>query len=52
MTQTITASEANHAFSKLFQLIQAGEEFMVTSRGGGRSHGLCPMSKTNQRKVV
>jgi prevent-host-death family protein len=33
MTQTITASEANQAFSKLLRLVQAGEDFVVMSRG-------------------
>jgi prevent-host-death family protein len=33
MTHTITASQANQAFSKLLRQVQQGEDFVVMSRG-------------------
>jgi prevent-host-death family protein len=33
MTHTITASQANQAFSKLLREVQQGEDFVVMSRG-------------------
>jgi prevent-host-death family protein len=33
MTHTITASQANQAFSQLLRQVQQGEDFVVMSRG-------------------
>lgn len=33
MSQTITASQANQAFSKMLRQVQQGEDFVVMSRG-------------------